>query len=251
MVIGYKAWKEQAYLLDRMTLRDLSKAFFTYPGVQIYLALVAVLAVYVALTMDSLVPHLLTVAAVIVIYPLVWYVLHRWVLHSQLLYKSEWTAALWKRIHFDHHQNPGDMAVLFGGLHTTLPTILIATGPVGAALAGTPGMATAVATGILITCYYEYCHCIQHLGYAPKSGFLKRIKQLHMAHHYHNETGNFGITNYFWDRVFGTYYQSNQERPRSATVRNLGYAGAEAERYPWVARLTSDSDSGASASTSS
>ena len=31
-----------------------------------------------------------------------------------------------------------------------------------------------------------------------------------------------------------------QEVPRSATVHNLGYAGAEREAYPWVAELSDD-----------
>ena len=238
MVIGYKAWKSQDYLLDRMSLRELVAAYFTYPGIQIYLALMAALAVVALLTLRNPLMTALSVALVIILYPLVWYVLHRWVLHGSYLYKSPVTAALWKRIHFDHHQNPHDMSVLFGGLHTTLPTILLVNGPVGALIAGWSGVAAGVASAIGVTCYYEFCHCIQHLGYTPKSGFLKRIKRLHMAHHFHNEAGNYGITNYGWDRVLGTFYGHTRERPRSDTVRNLGYTGAESERYPWVARLT-------------
>ena len=42
----------------------------------------------------------------VVAYPLVWYLLHRFVLHGSFLYRSRWTAALWKRIHFDHHRDP-------------------------------------------------------------------------------------------------------------------------------------------------
>ena len=39
-------------------------------------------------------------------YPLVWYLLHRYVLHGSFLYKMLWSAALWKRIHFDYHRDP-------------------------------------------------------------------------------------------------------------------------------------------------
>ena len=74
--IGYNAWKNQDYLFDRMSLRDLVKAYFTDPAIQIYLALV-------------------------------WYVLHRFVLHRAWLYRSQLTAALWKRIHYDHHRRLG------------------------------------------------------------------------------------------------------------------------------------------------
>src|SRR5690606_38467083 len=71
------------------------------------------------------------VALGLIIYPLVWYTLHRWVLHGRYLYRDRRTAALWKRIHFDHHQDPYDLRVLFGALHTTLPTIALATAPIG------------------------------------------------------------------------------------------------------------------------
>jgi len=89
-----------------------------------------------------------------------------------------------------------------------------------------------------MTCFYEFCHCIQHLAYMPKWEFLRRIKRLHLAHHFHNENGNYGITNYLWDRMLSTYYEKPGQVPRSPTVRNLGYEGEAAERYPWVADLT-------------
>ena len=69
----------------------------------------------------------------------------------------------------------------------------------------------------------EFCHFLQHLAYEPKSTFLKEIKRLHLAHHFHNETGNFRITSFLWGRVF-----------------DLGYAGGTAERWPHVARPTED-----------
>jgi len=243
--MSYKIWKSQKYLLDKMSLNDLVKAYFTYPGIQIYLLLFFGLCVLAGYTSDQPRELAIVVAVAILVYPLVWYMLHRFLLHGRWLYKSEKTAALWKRIHFDHHQNPNDMAVLFGGLHTTLPTVVVVTAPVGGLIGGLSGAAIGLATGILITCYYEFCHCIQHLGYAPESAFLARIKQLHMAHHFHNETGNYGITNYLWDRFFSSYYGSNSSMPRSPTARNLGYTSSEAERYPWVAKLSMRSETAA------
>ena len=44
------------------------------------------------------------------------------------------------------------------------------------------------------------------------------MKQRHMEHHFLDETGNFGITNYFWDRVLGTYYD-RRERPEQEPRR--------------------------------
>jgi len=123
-------------------------------------------------------------------------------------------------------------------LYTTLPTIAGVTLPLGWLIGGLPGAAAAFASGLLTTCFYEYCHCVQHLKYLPKSRFLRRIKQLHMAHHFHNEHGNYGITNFAWDRVFGTLYQGPKDMARSPTVFNLGYDAEQAKRYPWVAQIS-------------
>lgn len=240
LVIGYKRWRAQKYLLDRMTLRDLIRAYVTYPAIQVY-ALLAVVGLIVGIRMTTeVLPVLVAAAAAFLVYPLVWYLLHRYVLHGQWLYKMPFTAALWKRIHYDHHRNPNDLSVLFGGLHTTLPTILVVTFPIGWLIAGPAGAAIAVSAALLTTCFYEFCHCVQHLAFKPKLKFLIRIKRLHLAHHFHNEQGNFGITNYLWDKVLGTYYHKPSDVPLSATARNLGYAGEMCERYPWVARLTDE-----------
>ncbi|MFN4089681.1 MAG: sterol desaturase family protein [Alphaproteobacteria bacterium] len=238
MIIGYRRWREQSWLLNRMTLRDLVRAYFTYPAIQIYIALFVASAVVAVATAEAVLPLLAAAVAACLLYPLVWYALHRWVLHGSWPYKTPYTAALWKRVHFDHHQHPNDLAVLFGGLHTTLPTIVLATVPVGLLIGGLPGAAAALAGGLAMTCFYEFCHCIQHLAYTPKWAFLRRIKRLHLAHHFHNENGNYGITNYAWDRLLSTYYEKPAQVPRSPTVRNLGYQGEAAERYPWVAELT-------------
>ena len=64
------------------------------------------------------------------------------------------------------------------------------------------------------------------------------MKKRYLAHHFHSERGNFGITNFMWDRLFGTYYPDPKTFPESATTFNLGYTGEEAERYPWVAVLS-------------
>ena len=73
---------------------------------------------------------------------------------------------------------------------------------------------------------------------------LIEMKRRHMAHHFHDEDGNFGITNFFWDRLFNTLYEREERLEKSATVFNLGYDDAAAEKYPWVARLSGGVKSG-------
>ncbi|XHC51978.1 sterol desaturase family protein [Algihabitans albus] len=237
-MVNFGVWAGRKYFLDKMSLGDLVKAYFTYYAILVYLALAAAaIALSVALS-DGLLAPLLSAAVVILLYPLVEYLLHRFVLHAQFLYKSPLTAKLWKRIHFDHHQNPNDLSVLFGALHTTLPPIALITLPLGWAIGGPGSAAAACAAGLLVFAFYEFCHCVQHLPFKPKSAWLQRIKKSHIAHHFHNEQGNFGITSFVWDRAFGTYYAHAKQIGRSPTVFNLGYTMAQTERYPWVEQLS-------------
>jgi len=237
-------WNRTHYL-DRMTLRQLWVAYVQYPAIIAYV-LVAITAIGAWFWKPAGLTE--TAAAVLVsvlAYPLVWYCLHRWVLHSKWMFKLPALASTWKRIHYDHHQDPNHLEVLFGALHTTLPTILVVTTPLGYAIgsawghdAGFGGACIALATGLLTTCLYEFVHCIQHLGYKPRSKWLAEMKRRHMAHHFHDETGNFGITTFFWDKLFGTHYDRAERPEKSATVFNLGYTPEIAERWPHVARLS-------------
>jgi sterol desaturase/sphingolipid hydroxylase (fatty acid hydroxylase superfamily) len=152
------------------------------------------------------------------------------------MFKTPILAGAWKRIHYDHHQDPNHLEVLFGALYTTLPTLLLVAALPGWLIGGLGGAATGFAAGLLMTCFYEFAHCIQHLGYKPRNPMLARIKARHMEHHFHDETGNFGITNFAWDRLFRTYYTRNRRPAKSATIFNLGYTEEVARRYPWVAR---------------
>lgn len=230
-------WNKSHYL-DRMTFKDLVVAYFQYYAIQAYLVLSAI-AIYLAtLNPPTFLEGLFAAGVAVVAYPLAWYVLHRWVLHSNWMFKTPLTATTWKRIHFDHHQDPNHLEVLFGALYTTLPTIALIMGPIGFAIGGFGGMWVALAAGMLMTCVYEFVHCIQHLAYKPKNKLLQQMKARHMAHHFHDETGNFGITDFTWDRLFGTFYERKDRPNKSATVFNLGYDETAAQRWPWVASKT-------------
>lgn len=230
-------WK-RSHHLDRMTLRELVVAYFQYPAIIGYIGFSVLAAAIWFYEPAPLVQTLASIAAAILLYPLVWYSLHRWVLHSNWMFKVPFLASTWKRIHYDHHQDPNHLEVLFGALHTTMPTIMLATAPIGYAIGGVGGAAAALATGLLTTCFYEFCHCIQHLSYKPKNKYLAAMKARHMAHHFHDETGNYGITNFFWDRLFGTFYERNERKEKSQTVFNLGYTDEVARQYPRVKELS-------------
>ena len=221
-----------------MSLRELAIAYLQHYAIIAYLALIAVSAFVFARHTAAVVPTAATIALVVLAYPLIWYALHRWVLHSRWMFKTPLLAATWKRIHYDHHRDPNHLEVLFGALHTTLPTIALITLPIGYAFGGIGGAAAALASGLLMTCFYEFCHCIQHLSYKPRWKFLAVMKARHMEHHFHDEDGNFGITNFVWDRAFGTLYRRPDRPAKSPTVFNLGYTAEMAARYPTVRRLS-------------
>ena len=240
-------WKRSHYL-DRMTLGQLVAAYFQHYTIVAYLSLSVVCLAVFAVEPTVWWRAGLIVVVASAVYPLVWHLLHQYVLHGRWLWRFKPLATTWKRIHYDHHQDPNHLEVLFGALHTTLPTIFIATASVGALIGGEGhrigGAAIGFAAGILTTCYYEFMHCIQHLAFKPRWKWVQHMKQRHNEHHYFDEDGNYGITNYAWDRLLGTYYEKKDRPKRSPTVFNLGYTEDVAVRYPWVKELSGGIASG-------
>jgi len=236
-------WRRSHYL-DRMTLRDLAGAYFRHYAIVTYLLLAGAMVGLYVYRPASPIQTAAAITLVVQAYPLVWYSLHRWVLHSNWMFKVPFLAPAWKRIHYDHHQDPNHLEVLFGALYTTLPTLLLVTAFPGWLIGGIGGAAAGFAAGLIMTCFYEFAHCIQHLGYKPRHPMLARMKARHMEHHFHDETGNFGITNFAWDQLFGTYYTRTERQAKSATMFNLGYTDEVARRFPWVARKSGGFTSG-------
>ena len=241
-------WRREHHL-DKMTLRELVVAYFQYPAIIAYLTLSAVSIAAWIWRPAALAPTLAAIAAAALAYPLFWYLIHRYVLHSRWMWRHKWAASTWKRIHYDHHQDPNHLEVLFGALHTTLPTIAGGVIPIGWTIgalysgdwtgqAAIGSAAAALATGLLTTCVYEFVHCIQHLAYKPKNKKLAEMKRRHMAHHFHDENGNYGITTFFWDKIFKTWYDRPERPEKSPTVFNLGYTEEVAKAYPYVAELS-------------
>jgi sterol desaturase/sphingolipid hydroxylase (fatty acid hydroxylase superfamily) len=247
MLARFAPWSGRSYQLNKMTLGELLVAYVTHHSIMTYLVLIVVFSWLAGQLASDWVAPLSAIVATMLVYPLIEYLMHRHVLHSRMLYRHKATAALWKRIHYDHHQNPHDLAVLFGALYTTLPAIFTIAGSIGWLIGGAAGAAAAIATALTLFSLYELCHCIQHLPFMPRWRWLRELKKHHLAHHFHNEQGNYGITSMIWDRVFATNYDRPQEVTRSPTVHNLGYAGTEREAYPWVAELSDDDQTYAAA----
>ena len=231
-------WQGRSHDLGQMDLAQLARVFFPYPAIITYLLLALASGAFALWAATSWWQVALGAVLGVVIWPLAWYGIHRFILHGKFLFRSKWTAKVWKRIHFDHHQDPQDLRVLFGALDNTLPTIFLMSVPLGFLLGDWAGAGAALSAALVVTVFNEFVHCVQHLNVLPQWGVLQRMKRLHVAHHYHSEKGNFGIADYLWDRVFGTYYANAKDFPKSSTVYNLGYTQEQADMYPWVRELS-------------
>ena len=85
-------WNGRKYHLDKMSLRDLIHAYFAYPAIQAYLGLGTISAIAALWWQRSIVSLGIAAIAAVLIYPLIWYLLHRFILHGRFLYKMRWSA---------------------------------------------------------------------------------------------------------------------------------------------------------------
>jgi hypothetical protein len=235
----YTRWRtddSNFYLTWPHYVRGTLPGLFSNPAAHLYLVLALVTGVYAGLYGHAAWQLPVVVGATILAQPLAWHLIHRSVLHGCWLYRSPITAGPGKHVHFDHHQDPHRMDVLFGSPFNTVPRIVILLLPLGWLIAG--GATAALCTGFVITCIYESTHCVPHLNFKPRNPLLRRMKELLLIHRYHDETGSFGITSFAVDRMLGTYVPAAQKRPRSPHVFNVGYDAQEARSFLWVARLS-------------
>ncbi|MDE2340317.1 MAG: sterol desaturase family protein [Alphaproteobacteria bacterium] len=230
-------WKRSHYL-DRMTLRDLVIAYFQHYTIIVYLALTVAALIVFALHPATLSQSIICLVFAWAAWHTAWFFIHRDIMHGHWMFKIPALASTWKRIHYDHHVDPNHLEVLFGALGHTLPTVAIASIPTGYLIGGTGGAALTFAATLLITCYNEFIHCIMHLSFKPKNKLIARLKARHLLHHFHHESGNFGIANNIWDAWLGYLYEKPGERKKSPTVFNLGYTDEVAKIYPCVQELS-------------
>jgi hypothetical protein len=51
----------------------------------------------------------------------------------------------------------------------------------------------------------------------PMPGRIARMRPLGRARHFHDENGDYGISTFFWDKLFGTHYD-RPERPEKPVL---------------------------------
>ncbi len=143
--------------------------------------------------------HVLDVAAVLMVFDLLYYLTHRFLFHGKLL----------RRVHALHHQarTPTYVDALYvHPLETVIGLALFLFSiPLVAALGGAPLSALSMAVATLIfTQVNTINHTFVHLPYFPFKT-LDYVTGVHAAHHVDMNRGNFATLTMLYDVLFGTY----------------------------------------------
>ena len=129
------------------------------------------------------------------------YWMHRIVFHFEP--EDGIGARLHWMIHGVHHDHPNDPLRLVMPPAASIPLAVIVIGAMFL-VAGTvhaPGVAAGFLIGYLV--YDEMHYALHH--HMPKSRLGKRLRELHMRHHFQDDEKGFGISAPYWDIVFRTY----------------------------------------------
>lgn len=128
------------------------------------------------------------------------YLLHRFVFHLEI--DTAWGKRLHFMIHGIHHDDPNDQRRI---LMPLIPAVLIAI-PfyLGFHVVMPDPSAKSFFSGFILGYLaYDYSHFAFHYV-RPKAGWIYRMKEYHMKHHFVTPNARFGVSVPYWDDVFGT-----------------------------------------------
>ncbi|MGA2470153.1 MAG: sterol desaturase family protein [Solirubrobacteraceae bacterium] len=107
-------------------------------------------------------------------------------------------------VHGVHHDHPNDPLRLVMPPAVSVPLAALFIGlfvlVVGAPLAWAAG--AGFLAGYL---FYDMLHYALHHHVHARSGIERRLRELHMRHHFENDAHGYGISAPWWDLVFGTF----------------------------------------------
>ena len=143
---------------------------------------------------------LLATTAGYLIWTLTEYWLHRVVFHF------EPDAGLGARLHWIihgvHHDHPNDPMRLVMPPSVSVPLSAAFLGLF--VLAAGPAWGVAVFTGFIAGYLaYDMLHYHTH-HHVPRTRLGRRLRELHMRHHFQDHTRGYGVSAPYWDHVFGT-----------------------------------------------
>jgi sterol desaturase/sphingolipid hydroxylase (fatty acid hydroxylase superfamily) len=128
------------------------------------------------------------------------YWLHRIVFHFEpeqgIGAKLHWI------IHGVHHDHPNDPLRLVMPPSVSIPLAALFIWGFSAVL-GTPGFLPFGAGFLAGYLFYDMLHYHVH-HHRPTTALGKRLRELHMRHHFQDHERGYGVSAPFWDHVFGT-----------------------------------------------
>lgn len=186
-------------LFSNRFLEALTRTHFAFP-VTMYLVFSVTILIYAALKTELEMWRACYLFPIgVITFSFVEYVIHRWVFH--LSAQSESLKSIRYKIHGVHHEFPRDkdrlamppvmsivLALLFYGLFKWMLGAYVQL--------FFPGFLSGYSIYLLL-------HYAIH-RYRPPRNFLKFLWTHHALHHYKSEDSAFGVTNPFWDMLFGT-----------------------------------------------
>lgn len=150
----------------------------------------------------------------ILVWTLFEYFLHRYLFHLQI--DSDWGRRLHFMIHGCHHDYPNDSMrlVIPTGAAIFLAVVMyyffqfFVVYLFGGTAAMHHGFFASFVMGYVT---YDMMHYATH--YAKfKNKWFREIQKNHLDHHYVDHDKGFGLSNVFWDRVFGTAQESIKKK---------------------------------------
>jgi dihydroceramide fatty acyl 2-hydroxylase len=140
------------------------------------------------------------------------YWIHRGVFHFEP--EEGLGARLHWIVHGVHHDHPNDplRLVMPPSVSVPLSSAFVAGFVLVLGTTAGLGFGAGFLTGYLA---YDMTHFHLHHG-RPRTHIGRRFRELHMRHHFQDDTTGFGISAPFWDRVFGT--ATSERRPDGSAM---------------------------------
>ena len=152
--------------------------------------------------------HVLTSFAIgLLIWPLVEYLLHRFVFHFSPKNPSERMKRVLFLMHGVHHAQPREKSRLVMPPVVSIPLAAIFyalfLGVVGSLLK-LPNYVDGIFAGFMLGyVIYDMTHYSLH-HFSFKGEYFVKLRRHHMAHHFKTHNQRFGVSTWFWDDVFRT-----------------------------------------------
>ncbi|MBY0599384.1 sterol desaturase family protein [Bacillus bingmayongensis] len=155
----------------------------------------------------------------VVTYAFMEYFTHRFLFHMKPP-KNLFLLKLIKRLHYDHHLYPNNLKLLFLPLWYSIPNAVVLS-LIFYSIVHSIELTVPFTMGLTVMLLiYEWKHYIAHVSIKPSTPLGRWLKKTHLLHHFKNENYWYGVSNPFFDMIFGTL-KDEKEVKVSPTAKNL------------------------------